>query len=166
MPSLLRSVTSYDAAGVVPLAISAGCLMGYVAYDCTHYFLHHATFGWSAGMRRLKSTHMAHHYKDCDHSFGVTNSFFDRVFHTRPGAPPPAPAPASVVPAKKTCAASWGRGGGVGAGGAAAEGQGVTVATATASVGGGDAGAWGVRGVSLGLAGEGEGQRTGKGQAH
>lgn len=41
----------------------AGCLMGYVAYDCTHYFLHHASFGWNRRLSRLKSTHMAHHYK-------------------------------------------------------------------------------------------------------
>jgi sterol desaturase/sphingolipid hydroxylase (fatty acid hydroxylase superfamily) len=36
-------------------------------------------------MSRLKSTHMAHHYKDCDYSFGITNTFFDRVFRTKPG---------------------------------------------------------------------------------
>ena len=27
---------------------------------------------------------MAHHYKDCDYSFGITNTFFDRVFRTKP----------------------------------------------------------------------------------
>ena len=32
----------------------------------------------------LSSTHMAHHYKDCDYSFGITNTFFDRVFRTKP----------------------------------------------------------------------------------
>ena len=60
----------------------AGCLTGYVVYDCTHYFLHYATFGWSEGLRKLKSTHMAHHYKDCDYSFGITNTMFDRAFGT------------------------------------------------------------------------------------
>lgn len=62
----------------------AGCLLGYVAYDCSHYALHHAEFGWSRALAEKKSTHMAHHYVDCERSFGITSTFFDRVAGTHP----------------------------------------------------------------------------------
>ena len=78
----------------------SGCLTGYVAYDCVHYFLHHWDFDpgtWErAGvgvtdwvMRRLRaarSTHMAHHYDDSARSFGITSGVFDRAFGTAPRA--------------------------------------------------------------------------------
>ena len=62
----------------------AGCLLGYVAYDCSHYAMHHAEFGWSRALAEKKSTHMAHHYVDCERSFGITSTFFDRVAGTHP----------------------------------------------------------------------------------
>ena len=82
----------------------SGCLTGYVAYDCTHYFLHHWEFEprsegsrlggvvgavsqWYTGtLRKARSTHMAHHYDDSDTSFGITSGVFDRAFGTAPRA--------------------------------------------------------------------------------
>ena len=86
----------------------SGCLAGYVAYDCTHYFLHHWEFEprkegrrggglssivgavsrWYTGtLRKARSTHMAHHYDDSDTSFGITSGVFDRAFGTAPKKP-------------------------------------------------------------------------------
>jgi hypothetical protein len=87
------------AAEAIAGATFAGCLLGYVAYDCAHYALHHASFDaaswWGvlerrvpggrrfvARMRRMKSAHMAHHYRDCDVGFGVTTTACDRMFGT------------------------------------------------------------------------------------
>ena len=87
------------AAEAIAGATFAGCLLGYVAYDCAHYALHHASFDaaswWGvlerrvpggrrfvARMRRMKSAHMAHHYRDCDVGFGVTTTACDRIFGT------------------------------------------------------------------------------------
>jgi dihydroceramide fatty acyl 2-hydroxylase len=67
-------------------ALFGGMLCGYVGYDCTHYFTHHAVAahalpGWLAGVRAV---HLAHHYSDPTASFGVSGDLFDRVFGTRP----------------------------------------------------------------------------------
>jgi len=64
---------------VAPL--TAGFLIGYLAYDLTHYATHHFT------MRRgyakyLKRYHMAHHYKNPESRFGVSSPIWDWVFHT------------------------------------------------------------------------------------
>ena len=82
----------------------SGCLTGYVAYDCVHYFLHHWDFDpgtweragagvtdWVTGavarrLRAARSTHMAHHYDDSARSFGITSGVFDRAFGTAPRA--------------------------------------------------------------------------------
>ena len=82
----------------------SGCLTGYVAYDCVHYFLHHWDFDpgtleragvgftdwvtdWvTRRLRAARSTHMAHHYDDSARSFGITSGMFDRAFGTAPRA--------------------------------------------------------------------------------
>jgi 4-hydroxysphinganine ceramide fatty acyl 2-hydroxylase len=55
---------------IFPLHIArsfmAGALIGYVAYDLTHYFLHHAS-PTSAYFKALKSDHLYHHFK-CSNS--------------------------------------------------------------------------------------------------
>jgi len=56
-----------------------GC--GYMAYDLTHYFIHH-THPTNAWARTVKSNHMKHHYKDHDKYYGVSTPFFDYVFGT------------------------------------------------------------------------------------
>ena len=55
----------------VPVASSAfkcGMLVAYIAYDLTHYYLHHGTPSL-AYFRRLRAVHMHHHYKN--HATGV-----------------------------------------------------------------------------------------------
>ena len=43
------------------MAVFAGSIFGYVAYDLTHYYLHHGT-PWLAYFRALKQYHMKHHF--------------------------------------------------------------------------------------------------------
>ena len=53
--------------------------LGYIAYDLFHYYTHHST-GKLFETQRLY--HMKHHHKDPRKGFGVTSSFWDRVFGT------------------------------------------------------------------------------------
>mmetsp|Transcript_12377 Transcript_12377/g.23449 ORF Transcript_12377/g.23449 Transcript_12377/m.23449 type:complete len:328 (-) Transcript_12377:2512-3495(-) len=73
----------YNAVLPMPLcsALWAGKLVGYVIYDCFHYFAHHHafTFGY---LRFMKSYHMYHHYKTPDAGYGVSNKLWDVVFNT------------------------------------------------------------------------------------
>ncbi|KAH3903631.1 fatty acid alpha-hydroxylase SCDLUD_001276 [Saccharomycodes ludwigii] len=58
----------------------AGGLLGYICYDLTHYFLHHAKL--PSYMQKLKKYHLEHHYKNYELGFGVTSWFWDKVFGT------------------------------------------------------------------------------------
>jgi len=65
--------------GVAPL--TAGFLVGYLAYDLIHYATHH--FPMRRGYAKyLKRYHMAHHYKTPDARFGVSSPAWDWVFGT------------------------------------------------------------------------------------
>ncbi len=65
---------------VAPLM--AGFLVGYLAYDLTHYATHH--FPMRSGYAKyIKRYHMQHHYKDPDTRFGVSSPVWDWVFHTQ-----------------------------------------------------------------------------------
>lgn len=64
----------------VSQAIFAGAHMGYVIYDCTHYFLHHKRL--PAVFKGTKDYHLDHHYKNYELGFGVTSKFWDVVFGT------------------------------------------------------------------------------------
>ncbi|KAH3671796.1 hypothetical protein WICMUC_004554 [Wickerhamomyces mucosus] len=58
----------------------AGGIFGYICYDSTHYFLHHAKL--PDYFQKLKKYHMEHHYKNYELGFGVTSWFWDKVFGT------------------------------------------------------------------------------------
>ncbi|KAK3188739.1 hypothetical protein Dsin_028300 [Dipteronia sinensis] len=64
-------------------ALFGGTLLGYVMYDCTHYYLHHGkpSKGYS---RDLKRYHLNHHFRIQSEGFGITSSLWDRVFGTLP----------------------------------------------------------------------------------
>jgi dihydroceramide fatty acyl 2-hydroxylase len=61
----------------------AGLIVGYLAYDYTHYFLHHGTPRSKFG-KQLREQHMRHHFQDHRYGFGVSSPFWDRVFGTMP----------------------------------------------------------------------------------
>lgn len=65
--------------------IMSGFLIGYLAYDLTHYATHHWAMRSGLG-KFLKRHHMQHHYKDPKTRFGVSSPFWDFVFRTQGGA--------------------------------------------------------------------------------
>jgi len=56
-------------------------ILGYVAYDMIHFFLHHSS-PKSGYFKDLKVYHMQHHYKNGLLGFGVSSKFWDYVFLT------------------------------------------------------------------------------------
>jgi dihydroceramide fatty acyl 2-hydroxylase len=65
---------------VTPLM--SGFMVGYLAYDLTHYATHH--FPMRSGYAKyIKRYHMQHHYKDAETRFGVSSPLWDWVFGTR-----------------------------------------------------------------------------------
>lgn len=64
-------------------ALGAGFFTGYMAYDLTHFYLHHAVPRTRVG-KRLRENHMRHHFQDDHTGFGVSATIWDRVFGTAP----------------------------------------------------------------------------------
>lgn len=52
-------------------AMLAGVILGYVAYDLIHYFLHHSTPS-EGYWKEVKLYHLQHHYKDGTAGYGVS----------------------------------------------------------------------------------------------
>ncbi|CAH9097742.1 unnamed protein product [Cuscuta europaea] len=67
-------------------AIHGGVLLGYVIYDCTHYYLHHGK-PLTGVSHSLKRYHMDHHFKAQNKGYGITSAFWDIVFGTFPPEP-------------------------------------------------------------------------------
>ena len=63
-------------------AASAGLMSGYLWYVCTHHALHRWHPAHTGYLYRLKRRHALHHHVDGHSNFGVTTSFWDRVFRT------------------------------------------------------------------------------------
>ena len=63
--------------------IFAGLIIGYLAYDYTHYYVHHFVPRSQLG-RRLREQHMRHHFQDHRFGFGVSSPLWDVVFGTLP----------------------------------------------------------------------------------
>ncbi|KAJ0980425.1 hypothetical protein J5N97_008680 [Dioscorea zingiberensis] len=66
-------------------ALFGGGLLGYVMYDCTHYYLHHGQPAKDPA-RRLKRYHLNHHFRIQNMGFGITSSLWDHIFGTVPPA--------------------------------------------------------------------------------
>ncbi|XP_027330496.1 dihydroceramide fatty acyl 2-hydroxylase FAH1-like isoform X1 [Abrus precatorius] len=64
-------------------ALFGGGLLGYVMYDCTHYYLHHGQPKTEVP-RHLKKYHLNHHFRIQDKGFGITSSLWDKIFGTLP----------------------------------------------------------------------------------
>jgi sterol desaturase/sphingolipid hydroxylase (fatty acid hydroxylase superfamily) len=62
-------------------AFFVGFILGYLAYDMTHYAVHHFNMHnkfWLA----IKNHHMKHHYMDSTKGFGVSSPVWDEVMGT------------------------------------------------------------------------------------
>ncbi|KAM5587379.1 dihydroceramide fatty acyl 2-hydroxylase FAH1 [Rosa sericea] len=64
-------------------ALFGGTLLGYVAYDVTHYYLHHGK-PYKRLTQDLKRYHLNHHFRNQSKGFGITSSLWDNVFGTVP----------------------------------------------------------------------------------
>jgi 4-hydroxysphinganine ceramide fatty acyl 2-hydroxylase len=63
-------------------AYSAGFAVGYLAYDMTHYSIHHFRHPKAKWFKSLWKSHLDHHFRDSSKGYGVSSSFWDRVFGT------------------------------------------------------------------------------------
>ncbi|HEV7585332.1 MAG TPA: sterol desaturase family protein [Solirubrobacteraceae bacterium] len=62
-------------------SIGAGFFAGYLAYDLTHYYLHHFRPRGRLG-RMLRERHMRHHFQDETRGFGISAPYWDEIFRT------------------------------------------------------------------------------------
>ncbi len=60
-----------------------GFIAGYLAYDYTHYYVHHFVPKSQLG-KKLREAHMRHHFQDHRFGFGVSSPLWDVVFRTLP----------------------------------------------------------------------------------
>ena len=67
------------------MAVMGGFLAGYLTYDMTHYYTHHARPRTRWG-KFVKRYHLAHHHQQWDRMFGVSQPLWDVVFRTGPEA--------------------------------------------------------------------------------
>jgi dihydroceramide fatty acyl 2-hydroxylase len=63
-----------------------GFIIGYLSYDMTHYYLHHAEPKTRIGLA-MRRAHMLHHFRDHTKGFGVSAPWWDHVFRTTFEAP-------------------------------------------------------------------------------
>ena len=59
----------------------AGFMTGYLAYDTTHYAIHHFHLRGKIGLY-LRKRHLRHHFVQPDYNFGISSPFWDIVFGT------------------------------------------------------------------------------------
>ena len=59
-------------------AFFPGFILGYLAYDMTHYAIHHANFK-SSFWKKIKQHHMLHHYDDPTKGYGVSSVLWDKI---------------------------------------------------------------------------------------
>ncbi|KAK6932016.1 Fatty acid hydroxylase [Dillenia turbinata] len=64
-------------------AFFGGSLLGYVMYDCTHYYLHHGKPSNEVA-QNLKRYHLNHHFRVQSKGFGITSPLWDKIFRTYP----------------------------------------------------------------------------------
>lgn len=60
----------------------AGCLLGYLFYDISHYWFHHNAFKHGL-LKKLQKHHLQHHFKDPQSRFGVSTMIGDIIFKTK-----------------------------------------------------------------------------------
>lgn len=85
VPSLILAVVIFSLQYVLlrnnAFVFFPGFLLGYLLYGSMHYAIHawNPPFKW---MKPLWRNHHLHHYKDEGKGFGVSSTFWDRIFGT------------------------------------------------------------------------------------
>ena len=69
--------------GAAGFPIFGGFMLGYLAYDYTHYHVHHHVPKTKFG-KKLREHHMRHHFQDHRYGFGVSSPLWDAFFQTLP----------------------------------------------------------------------------------
>ncbi|HEU4392248.1 MAG TPA: sterol desaturase family protein [Solirubrobacterales bacterium] len=69
--------------GDAAFALFGGFILGYLAYDYTHYYVHHFVPKSNLG-KQLREQHMRHHFQDHRFGYGVSSPLWDVVFRTLP----------------------------------------------------------------------------------
>lgn len=69
--------------GAVAFPAFGGFICGYLAYDYTHYYVHHFVPKTKFG-KRLREHHMRHHFQDHRYGYGVSSPIWDAAFRTLP----------------------------------------------------------------------------------
>jgi sterol desaturase/sphingolipid hydroxylase (fatty acid hydroxylase superfamily) len=64
-------------------AFFGGLVLGYVGYDLTHYWLHHAVPTGDLG-KWMRKYHMVHHFSTPEVRYGISSPLWDVVFRTYP----------------------------------------------------------------------------------
>lgn len=62
-------------------AFFPGFVTGYLVYDISHYAIRHFNFR-NTHWKKIKKRNMLHHYADAKSGFGVSSSFWDKVFQS------------------------------------------------------------------------------------
>jgi len=71
--------------GLTPATtIWLGIVAGFLGYEFFHYRIHFSD-PICALENRMRTRHLAHHFREPAKIFGVTNRIWDRVFGTEPG---------------------------------------------------------------------------------
>lgn len=71
----------YALLGAWAFPFFAGKMAGYLAYDMTHYYVHHGRVRGKI-YKRLRAHHMNHHHNKEGRKFGVSTTLWDHVFGT------------------------------------------------------------------------------------
>jgi sterol desaturase/sphingolipid hydroxylase (fatty acid hydroxylase superfamily) len=79
--ALVVGVIYYFVFGAYFWTVLGGTAIGYIAYDWTHYYTHHANPKTGLG-KWIKKYHMAHHFDSPGHRYGITSPLWDFVFRT------------------------------------------------------------------------------------
>lgn len=64
-------------------ALMSGVILGYIAYDCLHYGMHHAAHLPGGLLQELRARHAHHHYCDAEHGYGISSVLYDVLLGTR-----------------------------------------------------------------------------------
>ena len=63
-------------------AFWAGFMLGYLAYDMTHYSIHHFKHPKTPWLKNIWKAHIDHHFRDSNKGYGVSSPIWDHVFGT------------------------------------------------------------------------------------
>ena len=84
LPKAIITALIFGRFGITPATtVWLGIVTGFLAYEFLHYRIHFAR-PICAIEDRLRTRHLAHHFRDPGQIFGVTNRIWDRALHSEP----------------------------------------------------------------------------------